>query len=182
MIRISCIWHFQFVLYGYVTEAWEGHRKEYFFSAGNIFWAAGNIFYAGNIFWAAGNIFWAAGNIFSAGNIFWVAGNNFWAAGNIFPRGIFSGPRGIILPRGIISRPRGRFFCRGEYLLAATNILGSGGIFLHFISAGNILFPRVIFHFRGEYFFLSQGIFVFMRRYCTIFISVDVPMLYWTNG
>ena len=51
--------------------------------------------------------------------------------------------------------------------MAATNILGSGGISLHFISAGNILFPRIIFHFRGEYF-LSRGIFVFMRRYCTV--------------
>ena len=163
-------------------------EKNIFFSAGNIFWAAGNIFSAGNIFWAAGNIFWAAGNIFwaagnifSAGNIFWAAGNNFWAAGNIFPRGIFSGPRGIILPRGIISRPRGRFFAAGNIFWLRRIFWGRVGYFY-------ISFPRGIFCFRREYF-ISAGNIFYLGEYsfswgaiARFFISVDAPMLYWTNG
>ena len=153
------------------TEAWEGHRKEYFLAAGNIFSAAGNIFCRGEYFFGRGEyilprgifsrprgIYFAAGNIFSAaGNIVTriSAGNIFWAAGNIFCRGEYFLGRGEYC----YTHFRGEYFLgRGEYFLRRGIFSRPRGIFLHFISVENIQFPRVIFDSAGNTLF-SRGTF-----------------------
>ena len=112
----------------HTTEAWEGHKKEYFLPRGIFSRPRG-------IFFAAGNIFSAAGNIFCRGEYFLGRGEY------ILSRGIFSRPRGILLhsfPRGIFSGPRGIFF-------AAGNIFSAAG-------------TNATFHFRGEYLISAGNI------------------------